>query len=115
MNVFYNCSYLLNFISPKVQVLSILLFLIILLFSLRNRINTQNLKKNKIYLIPLIFIMVGGFINLFQRFLNGCVYDNIAFLGLVSFNVWDVMVVFGLFVIFIKNDVYFVSSSEQKS
>ena len=103
----YNCSFLLSFISPKVQVLFILLFLMLVLVFLRKKVDFENLKKKKIYWLPLILIALGGFINLFQRFFYGCIYDNLSFFGLFKYNIWDLIVVSGLSVVFVKNEWYF--------
>ncbi|OGC51066.1 hypothetical protein A2W32_02390 [candidate division WWE3 bacterium RBG_16_37_10] len=103
----YNCSFLLSYINPKVQVLIILLFLTLVLVLLRKKVDFENLKKKKIYMLPLILIALGGFINLFQRFFYGCVYDNLSFFSLFKYNIWDLIVVSGLTIVFVKNKWYF--------
>ncbi|HLB52000.1 hypothetical protein A3B64_01790 [candidate division WWE3 bacterium RIFCSPLOWO2_01_FULL_37_24] len=103
---FYNCSFLSANISPQGQVILILLFLALVLVFLRNKINFKNLKKKRIYIVPLVLIALGGSVNLFQRFFYGCVYDDLSFFGLFKYNIWDLLVVSGLLLVFIKYEWY---------
>ena len=58
--------------------------------------------------LGLSLLAYGGFGNLIQRVKNGCIIDNLSILE-INFNIYDIFIVTGIFVIIIGNYEYFIN------
>ena len=92
-----NCNSL--FLSGETKGLAILInipLVILLLY-----IFSPKIKKNKLVLLGLSFVLLGGGMNIYERIAAGCVLDNISFFGLLLFNLWDILVMSGILILVI--------------
>ncbi len=91
MNDITNCNFLFFWPANTRTVL----FLSIYLLVIASVISLSLYKKSRAVILGWLFVVVGSGVNLYSRSITGCVTDNINFFGLVSFNIYDVLIVIG--------------------
>lgn len=87
----YNCThYLSNFLS--VTQYNLIVFVLLILFIISY---LRFFGASKTNVLGLLFITLGGTLNLYERQVFLCVRDYIDFFGLFYFNIYDALVTSG--------------------
>lgn len=55
--------------------------------------------SSRVSRLGVLLIILGGFLNIFERVYTGCVRDYINFFGLFRFNLFDLLVTSGAFLL----------------
>ena len=87
-----NCSYLFSsYISLELFSLLVILFLAVFSY-----VYLKSYKRSLLSIVAFVMVISGGVLNTWERLKTGCVRDDISFFGLFSFNVYDIIVTFGV-------------------
>lgn len=94
MREVFNCSYFFHKYESAFA-LVIFIFFVALVF----RRYGSSFRVRLMSGISFVLVLIGSLLNLRERLATGCVYDYIGFFDLLSFNLYDVLVVSGFVIL----------------
>ena len=94
----FNCQYFLSSFLTPIQFGYVSLFVLVVFMV----VYLRAYKISKLSILGTLLLLAGGISNSFERMKTGCVTDNINFFGLFYYNVFDLLIDAGLFLVILN-------------